>query len=123
MKIENLVLYTSNQLTEDYYLEDTVRVDRNHYNLVESYGRLLELLSSKLTDKELDYIINGNKLQSIEIIKPKKYTGFNDKNGDKIYEGDKLGHKHNIVEFSFGCWNVNGDRPLSVMALHHELIK
>ena len=122
-KIENLVLYVTNQLTEDYHLEDSVRQDHNHYNVVESYSRLLELMSSKLTDEELDYIINGDKLQNIEIKKQPRYTDFVDKNGTKIYEGDSLGHKDNIVEFSFGCWNINGDRPLYMMAKHHVVVK
>ena len=41
-----------------------------------------------------------------------QYSGMTDQTGQKIFEGDYYS-KGNIVEFSFGCFNINGDRLLS----------
>lgn len=51
-----------------------------------------------------------------------QYTGLTDKNGRKIFEGDCLGHKENIVEYLCGEFAVNGDRPLSMMAKYNEVV-
>lgn len=42
-----------------------------------------------------------------------EFTGSYDKNKNKIFENDYIGCKFNIVEFSYGSWNINGDRRLS----------
>lgn len=41
-------------------------------------------------------------------------TGIIDKNGKPIFEGDKIGRGANYVEFSYGCFNINGDRTLDM---------
>jgi len=46
------------------------------------------------------------------IISRDMFTEKKDKEGVDIYEGDMLDHPLNIVEFSFGGFNINGDRPL-----------
>ena len=49
-------------------------------------------------------IVNGKLLQ---------YTDYKDKNNIQICEGDIINNERNSEEFSNGCWNLNGDIPLS----------
>ena len=48
-------------------------------------------------------------------------TPFKDRNGNKIWEGDSMGHPDNYVMFSYGSWNINCDIPLSQF-LNFEVI-
>lgn len=43
-----------------------------------------------------------------------QYSGLEDENGKKIFEGDCYS-KDNIVEFSYGSFNINGDVPLDAI--------
>lgn len=51
-----------------------------------------------------------------------QYTGLTDKNGRKIFDGDCLGRKENVIEYLCGTFCVSGDRPLSMMAKYNEVI-
>lgn len=69
--------------------------------------------------------INSPELEGEFLIDPEtvcQYTGLTDKNGRKIFEGDCLGHKENVVEYICGGFVVRGDRPLSLMAKYNEVV-
>lgn len=61
------------------------------------------------------YIADYDKMM-IPFVDPKtvgQFTGFLDKDGKKIFEGDCVGCRGNIVIFTDGTFTINGDRPLS----------
>lgn len=40
----------------------------------------------------------------------------------RLNDGDCLGHKQNIVEYSCGGFTINGDRPLCLFAKDNEVV-
>ncbi len=40
----------------------------------------------------------------------------------RLNDGDCLGHKQNIVEYSCGGFTINGDRPLCLFAKDSEVV-
>lgn len=83
--------------------------------------------SEPYTDKK--YIIRWNSFglgfnEFIEVAPDTlcQYTGLTDKNGQKIWENDMLGHIFNRVEFVDGAYCVNGDRPLCFIAKECKVI-
>jgi hypothetical protein len=84
---------------------------------------------NELVDKwyrEKGDILGGNYAEidytdwyAFEDIEVSFFTGFTDVEHKDIYEGD-FDEAGNVVEFSNGCWNLNGDRPLSTF---HPLFK
>jgi hypothetical protein len=50
-----------------------------------------------------------------------QYTGLADNNGVNICEGDMDAHG-NVVEYTNGCYCLNGDRPLCIMAKNFEVV-
>lgn len=48
-------------------------------------------------------------------------TGLKNKHGTYIYEGD-IPSRGNVVEFSFGSFNINGDVPLAAICSEIEII-
>ena len=93
-----------------FYPKDNFTIDTNGNVYLSTRPRIIKLLKKWNVDieKRDDYIIE-------------QYTGLKDKNGKDVYEGDCIGCKENVVEFSNGCWNINGDRPLSMFVGHYVI--
>lgn len=51
-----------------------------------------------------------------------QFCGLTDKNGTRIFEGDKMGNEHNVVEWGYDGWCINGDRPLYLFHKSQEVI-
>ena len=67
-------------------------------------------------------IITGSYYSEVDPETVCQYTGLTDKNGRKIFEGDCLGRKENVIEYLCGTFCVSGDRSLSMMAKYNEVI-
>lgn len=69
----------------------------------------------RTTEDGIAYIFPFGNFISIKVILETvgMFTGLIDKNGKKIFEGDCIGCRENIVEYLNGTFTINGDRPLS----------
>lgn len=107
------ILFKAKRLDNGEWVEGYYRADpdlNNHFICGWNY-----YLSENGLERELfEYEINSGTLC--------QYTGLTDKNGQKIWENDMLGHIFNRVEFVDGAYCVNGDRPLCFIAKECKVI-
>ena len=74
------------------------------------------------SDVDIHFILDSFGTQIIIPETVGQFTGLTDKNGVDIYDGDKLGNQHNIVEWGNDGWCINGDRPLYIFVKNNEVI-
>ena len=69
IKKENLASYVAQQLeySPDYSESDVSELRNDIDSTQLAFGRLIEILLPKLTDAEIDFIVNNKDLQNIKI--------------------------------------------------------